>query len=133
MILESYGFVEVGEWYLSNSDLKLRLDKLADKRVVYAFVVNDEVRYVGICDYPKTTLKDRMESQRYNKNMPCLIKAALKQNKAVRIFALAPKESGYKDLKVDLVRGLEYPLINRLKPEWNEILRKYRKQIRLTR
>jgi len=127
MILESYGFIEVGEWHLSNGKIKPRLDKLGDKRVVYAFVVDDEVKYVGICDSPETTLKDRMGSQRYNKNMPSLIKAVLEEKTVVKIFALVPEEFEYKGLKADLVRGLEYPLIEQLNPKWNDELKKYRR------
>jgi len=129
MTLEQYGFIEVGEWHLSNSEIKPTLDKLANERVVYAFVVDDEVKYVGICDSPKTTLKKRMGSQRYNKCMPNLIKKEKEAEKVVKIFALKPEESEYKGLRVDLVRGLEYPLISQLNnPEWNEILSKYRRR-----
>ncbi|GAI12010.1 unnamed protein product [marine sediment metagenome] len=128
MILESYGFTEVDEWHLSNGKTKPRLDKLDDKRAVYAFVVDNEVKYIGICDHPCTTLKDRMGTQRYNKSMPCLIKAVLEEKTVVKIFALVPEESEYKGLKVDLVRGLEYPLIKQLDPKWNDELKKYRRQ-----
>jgi len=134
MVLESYGFMEAGEWHLSESHrskIEARLSRLADERVVYAFVVNNEVKYVGICDSPNTLLKDRMSSHRFNKNMPDLIRAALKQNRAVKIFALKPEGVEYRGLKVDMVRGLEYPVIGRLEmPEWNKILSNYRRQKR---
>jgi len=73
-------------------------------------------------------LKKRMGSQRFNKNMPELIEKALKADEVVKIFALVPKEFEYKGLKVDLVRGLEYPLIEQLNPKWNDELKKYRRQ-----
>jgi len=134
MVLESYGFMEAGEWDLSErhkSKVEARLSRLADERAVYAFVVDNEVKYVGICDSPNTLLKDRMSSQRFNKKMPDLIRAALGQKRAVKIFALKPEKVEHKGLRVDMVRGLEYPVIERLEiPEWNRILFNYRRQKR---
>ena len=129
MTLQQYGFIEVGKWHL-NGEIKPKanLDKLADVRVVYTFVVEGEVKYVGICDSCKTTLKKRMGSQCFNKSMPNLIKTALEADKVVKIFALVTEEFEYKGLKVDLMRGLEYPLIKRMNPNWNDELRKYRRQ-----
>jgi len=131
MILESYGFVEAGKWHPSGrrkSKIEARLSRLADKRALYAFVVDNEVKYIGICDNPETTLKKRMASQCFNKCMPELIEKALKANEVVKIFALVPEEFEYKGLKVDLVRGLEYPLIEQLNSKWNDELKKYRRQ-----
>src|SRR4030042_5332145 len=137
MILESYGFVEAGEWHPSErhkGKIVATLTKLADKRVVYAFVVDDEVKYVVLCDSPNTTLKDRMDSQRSNKEMPRLIKQALDRQRVVKIFALNPNQVEYKGLRVDMVRGLEYPVIDRLGiPEWNTRLSNYRRQKGKTR
>jgi len=134
MVLESYGFMEAGEWHLSKrhrSEIEASLSRLTNERVVYAFIIDNEVKYVGICDSPNTLLKDRMSSHRFNKNMPDLIRTALKQNRAVKIFALKPEEVEYRGLKVDMVRGLEYPVIRRLEiPEWNRILSNYRRQNR---
>ena len=134
MVLESYGFMEAGEWDLSErhkSKIEARLSRLADERVVYAFVVDNEVKYVGICDSLNTVLKDRMSSQRFNKEMPHLIETTLKENRAVKIFALKPEQVEYKGLRVDMVRGLEYPVIERLEiPEWNRILSNYKRQKR---
>lgn len=127
MILESYGFREVGEWEEDKrlkSGVKAKLDgRLDNDRVIYAFVVDDGVKYVG--NSPNTTLKKRMGSQRYNKIMPKLILEALHQKKSCKIFALAPEEHTYKGLTIDLVRALEYPLIKQLNvPEWNRRLKR---------
>jgi len=55
-----------------------------------------------------------------NKRIAYQIKDCLKQGKAVEIFMLKPEPTlQYKGLNVDLVKGLENPLIERLKPEWN--------------
>jgi hypothetical protein len=131
MALQQYGFIEAGEWYLFDkfrSKVKAKLSRLADKRVVYAFVVDDEVKYVGICDSDKTTLEKRMGSQRFNKNMPDLIRTTLEEGKAVKILALVPEELEYKGLKLDLVWPLEQALIAQLKPKWNVELSKYMSQ-----
>ena len=133
MILESYGFVEVGNWQpgRDKSKIEARLSRFANERAVYAFVVDNEVKYIGICDNPKTTLKKRMGSQRYNKCMPDLIRKALEADKVVKIFALVPEDFEYRGLKVDFVRGLEYPLIDKLNnPPWNDELKKWRRRKR---
>ena len=131
MILESYGFVEAGNWHLAErrkGKIEARLSRFTDKRAVYAFVVDNGVKYIGICDNPETTLKKRMGSQRFNKDMPKRIEKVLNADGVVKIFALVPEEFEYKGLKVDLVRGLEYPLIEQLNPKWNVELKKYRRQ-----
>jgi hypothetical protein len=55
MILSEYGFVEVGEWKLKEglrSGVTFDLHNFEKERVVYAFVVDDEAKYVGVCDKP---------------------------------------------------------------------------------
>jgi hypothetical protein len=50
MILESYGFVEVCEWHLgrgrSKIEARINNNKFTKKRLFYAFVVNDEAKYI---------------------------------------------------------------------------------------
>lgn len=132
--LISYGFVEVGKWELDNgvkSGITFKIDKsdFLNKRVVYAFVVCNEVKYIGVCDNKKTKLKGRMERYKYlsgagtNARVVKEIKGCLNSKpvtKSVKIFALEPQVRKYEDLNVDLVKGLEYPLIERLKPDWNK-------------
>lgn len=131
MKLNNYGFVEVGKWKLKKSlksGVAFELHKFK-KRVIYAFVVDDKTKYIGVCDNTNTTLKDRMS--RYqglqgagtNERIANKIKDCLKQGKTVKIFALKPEpilQCKYKKLNVDLVKGLENPLIERLKPGWNK-------------
>jgi len=78
-----------------------------EERVVYAFVVDNKEMYVGICSNTNTTLKKRM--RRYQS----------RQGRAVKIFTLKPESLPYKGLNVDLVKGFENPLIERLNPKWN--------------
>ncbi len=127
--LEDHGFVEAGKWELANgvrSGIRFSLRRLAERRVVYAFVVDQVPKYIGVCDTSRTTLKDRM--QRYqaktgggtNERIAELIRRCLVEGRTVKIFAMLPGQAApYKNLQLDLVRGLEYPLIERLKPEWN--------------
>ena len=129
MKLSNYDFVEAGKWKLKGnlkSGITFELYSFKEERVIYAFVVNNEVKYIGICDNNATTLTDRM--RRYkglqggstNKRIAKEIKKYLTQRKTVKIFVLKPKLSyQYKSLDVDFVKGLENPLINELKPDWN--------------
>ena len=128
--LDYYDFVEVGKWSLKKtrkSGIAFELCRLEDERVIYAFVADSEMKYIGVCEKNTTTLKNRMN--RYqglqggstNKRIANEIKDHLKQGKPVKIFALKPGTScRYKDLNADLVRGLENPLIEKLKPKWNK-------------
>jgi hypothetical protein len=137
MELEGYGFVEVGRWYLSEgpaSGITFELTRLAGRRVIYAFVVGAQVKYIGICEKDTTTLKERMKRYRSrqgrkrktpggentNQHKARLIKQHLEAGEPVLIFALAPeRECDFFGLKVDLVKGLENPFIEKFEPEWN--------------
>ncbi|MGB7532680.1 MAG: hypothetical protein WA977_06855 [Halobacteriota archaeon] len=130
MKLNNYGFVEVGEWKFAErlkSGIRFSLNKFEDERVIYAFVVNDETKYIGICEKSTTTLEDRMDRYKSlqgagtNERIAMDIKDCLKRRKAVKILALKPQSSlHYKGLDVDLVKGLENPLIEELEPKWNK-------------
>ena len=129
MGLDNYGFVEVGKWKLEErlkSGVAFELYSFKEERVVYAFVIDAEAKYIGVCDNTSTTLKNRMSRYQSlqgagtNERIANKIKDCLKRGKAVKIFALKPESTlQYKGLNVDLVKGLENPLIERLKPEWN--------------
>jgi len=126
MRVNDYGFVEVGKWVLKESlrsKITFKLYGFENVRVIYAFVVGDEVTYIGVCNSYNTTLRKRMNSQRYNNIVANKIEKALRQDKSVKIFAMKPDEVYmYKDLKVDLVKGLETPLIKEFKSDkkWNK-------------
>jgi len=130
MKLSDYNFIEVGEWELNSKDetkITFKLEKFEKARVIYAFVVEDQVKYIGICEASTTSLKDRMNKYKYlqggstNKKIAKEIRKHLEKGKIVKIFALNPSEDlKYKGLKIDLVRGLEYPLIETFQPKWNK-------------
>jgi hypothetical protein len=127
--LTELGFTEVGSWSADSglkSGIRFSLTLLVNTRSIYAFVVGQDVKYVGICDSMTTTLEDRM--MRYqsmagagtNKRIAEKIRKALDESKQVAIYAWNPNEQiAYKGLNVDLVKGLENPLIAELKPQWN--------------
>ncbi|MEN3013529.1 MAG: GIY-YIG nuclease family protein [Endomicrobiia bacterium] len=130
--LKNFGFEEAGEWYLSGDKLQYKLDdRFKNKRVIYAFVVEDEVKYIGICDSYNTTLQVRMdrylknlsETNRTNVRINEEIKKKLKLNHKVEIYALLPETKDkyeFNGISIDLIRGLEYPLIKKFNPEWNK-------------
>jgi hypothetical protein len=129
MTIAEYGFVTAGEWTLRptvKSGITFKLTAFASSRVVYAFVVDDQPKYIGICEKDTTTLQDRMSRYKNqqgggtNKRISIKIRQALSAGKAVYIFALQPDiKFDYKDLEIDTVKGLENHLIARFKPEWN--------------
>lgn len=132
-LLKKYGFKIVGEWEKSErnnkSGITFNIDqKWKRKRVIYAFVINGEIKYIGICQSYNTTLEKRMERYRSkqgggtNSYIANKIKCSLDNKKKVEIHAVDPasKKVKYYGLEVDLVKGLENPLIAKLKPKWNK-------------
>jgi len=108
------------------SGITFKLDNFENERVIYAFVVEGEAKYIGVCENSTTTLRDRMgrykslQGAETNKRIARKIEDCLGRGKAVKIFALKPESIlQYEGLNVDLVKGLENPLIEKLKPGWN--------------
>ena len=128
MFLSEYGFVEAGEWLLSDgprSGIDFRLNALKHERVIFAFVVNGDARYIGICEGSEVTLRDRMDRFKNlvgagaNERVAVEIRKALEAGGRVKILAFRPPAMQYKGLEVDLVFGLKYPLIRAVSPTWN--------------
>jgi len=127
--LAKYGFVEVGKWVLDQRlrfGIRFILSSLEDIRVIYAFVVADTVKYIGICDNFSTTLKNRMNRYQNmigagtNERIAKLIRKHLDEGQEVKIYAFKPDINlQYQSLTIDLIKGLENPLIQKEKPEWN--------------
>jgi hypothetical protein len=128
-LLHNLGFMHVGTWSLyrnNKSGISFTLNSLRDQRVVYAFVVDDDIKYIGVCDNTSTTLADRMSRYKNmqgtgtNKRIAERIQDCLIHGRSVRIFALLPQTPvQYCGVPVDLVKGLENPLIRLLTPQWN--------------
>ena len=129
MILKRYGFTRVGKWMINRgirSGISFQIDSLKNERVIYSFVINKETKYIGICENRKTHLIARMNRYKSmqgsgtNEHIAKRIKKALQEKKTVEIYALNPQPSKhYKGLNVDLVKGLENPLIAKIRPKWN--------------
>ena len=127
--LNIYSFKKVGHWVKSKDGrVTFQLTHNINDRVIYAFVneVNGDIYYIGICDNPKTTLKKRLERYKYrqggstNARILNNLDKVLKDYSEVAIYTLKPSNAyRYLGLQVDLVRGLEYPLINMFRPKWN--------------
>jgi len=127
--LSAYGFTLAGQWIKSatvKSGIDYQLTTLASERVVYAFVIDGVPKYIGICEKDTTTLSARMgryknqQGNGTNERISIKIREMLELGKKVEIHALKSTiKQSYMDLQVDLVKGLENPLIEMCKPEWN--------------
>jgi hypothetical protein len=119
------GFINVGHWSLTKSNLKYQLSShQTAKNVLYSFISNGVIKYIG-----KTTmeLNKRMygyqnpgPSQTTNIRVNEKIKGLLLSDQPVDIFILV--DNGllkYGDFKINLAAGLEDTLIYELSPEWN--------------
>lgn len=119
------GFQVVGHWMLSEGEPKLQLDRMQDEtNVLYAFVVDGEVKYVGKTTQP---LRSRMygylkpgPTQSTNIKNRANIKSVLEQGRIVQILVLC--DNGlhhYGDFHINLAAALEDDLIAKLNPDWN--------------
>ncbi|MEI6857164.1 GIY-YIG nuclease family protein [Psychrilyobacter sp.] len=127
-LLKKIGFKKIGDWSRENRKLKHNISStcLEERNLLYSFIVNDEIKYIG-----KTTnlLKQRMyqyqnpgPSQSTNiKNNKNILKL-LEENENVEIYIFKEeKPIIYNDIRINLSAGLEDPLINKFKPEWNRV------------
>lgn len=119
------GFEEAGEWRLESGQSKCILHCHRGKSgILYAFVVQDRVMYLGKSIH---SLSRRMygyerpgPTQNTNIKNHANIKALLLSGDRVRILAFAPVEKLlYRGVEVNLAAGLEDALIARLQPLWN--------------
>jgi hypothetical protein len=127
--LQALGFFEAGTCMLDQglmSGVRFHVAVSKDARVIYAFAVDDQVKYIGVCDNSGTCLGHRMS--RYqgmmgastNERIAVEIHNALSEGASVRIFAWRPEQQlKVGELSIDLIKGLENPLIALAKPEWN--------------
>ena len=119
------GFEQAGHWTFERGDLHFELNKFATRNnVLYAFVVNNDVKYVG-----KTikTLTQRMrwykkpsQTQITNVRNNLNILECLQSGHVVDIYVLP--DSGlmkYGVFHLNLAAGLEDSIIKIMRPEWN--------------
>ena len=123
------GFLQAGKCQLDaslKSGVRFVVNNLSDERVIYAYEVEGQVKYIGVCDNTITKLKDRMSRYQAmqgagaNERITKQIKDCLEKGQRVNILAWKPDQDlTLKGVKVDLVKGLENPLIQEFKTEWN--------------
>lgn len=128
-MLENFGFIEIGCWE-PNDDKKGigktpydNYKQFSNKAAIYAFAVEKiehPVKYFGIGDPLNRRLNKYVTSEKGPKDERERIIKLLKDGYSIKIFAFIPSEELsknhlYKGLAIDLVRGLEYPLINSFK------------------
>ncbi len=129
--LQRLGFEEAGECVSDpklESQVRFDLRAFSDARVIYAFSVDDQVAYIGVCGAQGTTLKSRMARYQAltgagtNKRVVGHIREALGEKHRVSILAWNPPgQPQIRGLTVDSVKGLENSLIDLLDPDtrWN--------------
>lgn len=119
------GFKYAGNWCLKDGRLECELKSHgASKNVLYAFISNGDVRYIG-----KTTqqLKNRFsgyrnptKTQSTNINNNANIMALLERQEPVDIFVLPDNGLlNYGGFPINLAAGLEDSLIGHISPPWN--------------
>lgn len=119
------GFIHAGSWSCEGQRLRIDLAKLGQaKNVLYAFVVDDEIMYIG---KSIQSLARRMYgycnpsgTQRTNWRNNQAIRDAFAAEKRVELYALP--DNGllyYGGFHVNLAAGLEDSLIRELRPAWN--------------
>lgn len=119
------GFRPIGQWRLERKKLNIELTAMMNNRnVLYAFVSNGEVKYIGKTIQP---LQRRMygyqnpgPTQRTNITNHALLKELLFEGKTVEIFALP--DNGllhYGGFHINLAAGLEDSLVRTIGPPWN--------------
>ena len=123
------GFQKVGECQRDTnlkSGVRFIVNNLRNDRVIYAYEVEGRVKYIGVCHNTNTKLKDRMSRYQAmqgagtNEKITKLIRECLEKGQQVNIMAWKPDNKlKLKGITVDLVKGLENPLIGELNPEWN--------------
>jgi len=130
--LSQLEFIDAGSWILNNKngDLSPVWEESFNKgildnpNVLYAFVVDDSVKYIG---KTSKSIKKRFvgyckpgNSQQTNFRCNQRIKEHLAKDKKIRIHIFSPVSLlQYGTYSINLAAGLEDALIKDLEPEWN--------------
>ncbi|MQV31043.1 GIY-YIG nuclease family protein [Sinorhizobium meliloti] len=121
-VLLRAGFHFLGEWKPEDDGFQLDATAPADKGV-YAFIVDDVVRYVGLT---QRGLRGRLnayrrgyERQRTNARVKALILEALSSGKRVKVLVATPEDGSWNGIPIDTAAGLEAGLIAMIQPTWN--------------
>jgi len=117
------GFTYLSDWRLGAND-ELELDRDAPKKPgVYAFVLAEQVVYIGVT---LRTLHTRMADyrrgdrrQKTSSHIKSLIIASLHAGQKVRVLVATPPDIDWRGLPVVTALGLEAGLISAMRPKWN--------------
>ncbi|MGO9004708.1 MAG: GIY-YIG nuclease family protein [Beijerinckiaceae bacterium] len=119
------GFARAGAWRCDDASGSIRFDgeaELPRAAGVYAYVVDDEVRYVGSA---QRGLRRRLRHYEIAKTLRTAhrirqeILALLAKGHEVEVFTIVPPPMLLGVLPVDAVAGLEEGLIRSFRPVWN--------------
>lgn len=118
------GFTYVSDWQVASHG-GLSLDRpIPDQPGLYAFVLEDEVVYVGVTH---RTLHARMGDyrrghalQRTSNRLNDMIQAELEQGRCVRVLVATPEDTTWNGLPCNTAAGVEVGLIALFKPRWNK-------------
>jgi hypothetical protein len=123
-LLHQAGFQLLGEWIGHEEGIKLTFTPPKDVPSVYAFLVDGDLKYIGLT---QKCLRRRMSgyrsgqgTQRTNIRVRALIRAALHSGRKVQVLAISPREEmEWRGLPISIAVGLEAGLIRKLNPVWN--------------
>jgi hypothetical protein len=118
--LIQFGFKKCGCWIIDDGKPDFKLSDKSIENVIYAFATEEYVGYVG---KTRDKLSARLRGG-YKKNKKIDIYKNIKEAKKsleVIILYYSPTPSScykYKNIEINLVEGLEIPLIKKFKPRW---------------
>lgn len=124
-IVKELGFRHIGTWRAQGESLNHTItDFLNENGVLYAFLINNEVCYIGktsnLLGIRMAGYINASTSQTTNSRVRGAILEAIKQNRIVEIYVLLDKEEiRYKRFRLRLADGLEDTLIEYFQPKWN--------------
>lgn len=120
--LLSYGFKVTGQWTLTEDGIWLDGSPPVEPGV-YAFVLDEQIVYVGLT---QTALKTRMghyrrghSNQKTSARVKGLIQRSLTEGREVVVLTCVPGELDWNGLSLQLAPSLEASLIRLIHPPWN--------------
>jgi hypothetical protein len=114
-ILENFGFIRCGNWILEGEKLNFKIQKYpVPSNVLYAFCTDRTIGYIGVSG---GCLDNRLRVG-YSKLVFDQIEKNLKNKYNVYIVYYIPENTKYKNVDLDMIRALEYPLQKMFKTQW---------------
>jgi hypothetical protein len=120
------GFREIGYWSKDNDSIEYVISNCEDlkhKKVLYAFIIEDDIKYIG-----KTARKIKSRLDNYKNsdssqstNTKCREKILDSAPNSVKIWLYIPMKLQTLGFNINLAAGLEDSLIKQLEPEWNHL------------